>query len=139
MKNPILIFVGVGLVIAGASFALFRGQDDTSSPQQPVLIEQPQTIDKRDIVAEIRMDDNRYEPETVTIHQGQAIRFVNADTKPYWPASNIHPTHEIYSEFDPKKAVPPGETWIFRFDQIGSWRMHDHLYPFIKGMITVEE
>jgi plastocyanin len=136
-KVPLL--VGLGLVIlAVTGFILMRRQESGPLAPPPAPTQESQAIEEGDIVAEIRMDDNKYDPETLTIRRGQAIRFTNADTKPYWPASNIHPTHEIYSEFDPKRAIPAGESWTFRFDQAGSWRMHDHLYPFIKGIITVE-
>lgn len=87
----------------------------------------------------IHMDKNGFTPAEITIKKGQKIVFENKDSKDRWPASNIHPTHEIYSEFDPKKPVPPGGSWTFVFDKPGIWRMHDHLLPQQTGRITVEE
>jgi plastocyanin len=130
---PVLVLILTGVIALISIFVLNRPTKPTPQAESATP-----AVEEKDVVAEIHMRGNTYTPDTVTIKQGQAIRFINDDTRPYWPASNIHPTHELYSEFDPGKAVPPGDTWTFRFDQVGSWRMHDHLYPFIKGMITVE-
>jgi len=86
----------------------------------------------------IHMTETGFFPEDLIIPQGATITFENIDTKDRWPASNIHPTHEIYSEFDPKGVVKPGESWKFQFNNTGIWRFHDHVYPTFGGTITVE-
>jgi plastocyanin len=86
----------------------------------------------------ISMTDEGYSPSTVTIKQGETIVFENNSSMDNWPASNIHPTHEIYSEFDPKRPIASGDSWSFTFDQAGIWRFHDHLTPSFVGTITVE-
>ena len=83
------------------------------------------------------MGGNGYEPKNLDIHVGDTVIFKNVSTDDRWPASNIHPTHEIYPEFDPVKPVTPGANWEFRFDKAGTWRYHDHLAPSISGTITV--
>ena len=52
--------------------------------------------------------ENGYEIKDFTIKKGQTVVFKNltADGN-FWPASNIHPTHQIYPEFDPKEPIPP--------------------------------
>jgi hypothetical protein len=85
------------------------------------------------------MTPNAFEPTTLNIKQNQQVCFENDDTDGRWPASNIHPTHEIYSEFDPKTPVKPGATWCFTFGRIGIWKFHDHLFPELVGTITVDE
>lgn len=85
----------------------------------------------------IRMEDAGFNPAEVTINKDETIIFQNAGTKDYWPASDIHPTHGIYPEFDPKKPIKSGESWQFKFDKAGTWSMHDHLNPFSTGKITV--
>ncbi len=84
------------------------------------------------------MTDNGYSPSSLTIHAGDTVRFINAGHDDRWPASNIHPTHEIYPAFDPRKPVISGASWTFRFDREGKWYYHDHLDPSIHGLITVE-
>src|SRR5439155_1620409 len=70
-----------------------------------------------------------FEPVDLTIKQGTKVIFKNVDSQGHWPASDIHPTHGIYPEFDPKQPVNPGDSWSFVFDKVGRWRYHDHLVP----------
>ena len=87
----------------------------------------------------IKMRDEDYQPSVVTIKKGQTVLFVNESKDARWPASNIHPTHEIYPEFDPKQPIVSGKSWSFTFDKAGEWRMHDHLAPYITGSVKVDE
>lgn len=82
--------------------------------------------------------DNGFEPETIQIEKGTEVVFKNSGTQPHWPASDFHPTHGIYPEFDPQKPVSPGQSWVFRFNKKGSWNYHDHLKPDRLGVIKVE-
>lgn len=85
----------------------------------------------------ISMVPEGFTPSTIEIIQGDTITFTNDDTSPRWPASDIHPTHEIYSDFDPKTTVAPGESWSFRFTKSGTWKFHDHVKPQFLGEIKV--
>ena len=85
----------------------------------------------------VTITDNGFEPETIQIEKGTEVIFKNIDNQPHWPASDLHPTHGIYPEFDPTQPIEPGKEWSFVFNKIGVWRYHDHLYPRNKGTITV--
>ncbi len=85
----------------------------------------------------IRMTENGFEPKEITLEIGHEVLFINNDNVDRWPASNFHPTHTIYSEFDPQRPIPPGESWQFVFQKPGTWRMHDHLIPHMTGTVTV--
>lgn len=87
--------------------------------------------------AVIRRLEDSYEPKDVIIREGETVSFVNDSTEFHWPASDVHPTHSIYSEFDPREPIGPGETWSFTFDQSGTWEFHDHLRANLRGTITV--
>ncbi len=90
--------------------------------------------------ATVIMKDLKYSETQITIKQGEVVEFINAGSEEYWPASNIHPSHGIYPEFDPQGPVHPGESWSFKFDRVGSWKFHDHLHNReIKGTIIVTE
>lgn len=78
-----------------------------------------------------------FRPETITIKLGESIIFKNDRDTEFWPASNLHPTHGIYSEFDPKKKIAPNETWSFAFQKPGIWKYHDHLFSNFTGTIIV--
>lgn len=86
----------------------------------------------------IHMTPQGFEPKEVNIQKGDTVTFVNDDIQDRWPASNIHPTHEIYPAFDPKKEVAPGSSWEFTFDKAGTWKYHDHIFATQSGTIIVE-
>lgn len=103
----------------------------TTMPAEPVV--------PSDATVRINMVPDAFEPEHVTVKKGQKVCWVNNDVDGRWPASNVHPTHEVYSAFDPKGPVRPGETWCFTFDNVGSWVFHDHLLPELTGSVLVQE
>ncbi len=86
----------------------------------------------------VTMSDDGFSPSSFSVHKGDRVDFKNISTSTYhWPASDLHQTHELYPEFDPKKPIPPGETWSFVFDRVGAWRFHDHLHSSKRGTLTV--
>lgn len=90
-------------------------------------------------MAVVHISDSSVDPPQLNIQQGDTVVFENAGQNVHWPASNIHPTHEVYPEFDSQKPLPPGEQWQFTFDRPGQWRWHDHLDPKLTGEIRVEQ
>lgn len=89
-------------------------------------------------VATISITRDGFMPAEIIIKKGETVAWVNNDKDMHWPASNLHPGHLLYPEFDPRKPLKPGETWRFTFDREGSWKFHDHLWPTHIGMVTVE-
>lgn len=85
------------------------------------------------------MKDDIYEPKDLQIKLCAKVVFKNRASESRWPASNIHPTHGIYPEFDPQEPVEIDQEWSFIFDRAGSWRYHDHLKPSITGTIVVSQ
>ncbi len=86
----------------------------------------------------VEMVEGGFEPQTVTVDENSTLLFLNKDKVDRWPASNIHPTHDIYPEFDPQKPIPPGSSWAFK-PKKGNWKYHDHLLPHQRGVLIVEE
>lgn len=84
---------------------------------------------------ELRKDG--FYPSDLSIKKGEMVTFTTSRTNFYWPASDIHPSHGVYPEFDPKVPINPNKSWTFEFDKIGIWKFHDHLAPSFKGTITV--
>lgn len=77
-------------------------------------------------------------PQTLTIHQWDKVIFTSEQGKEFWPASDPHPIHDLYSAFDPLEPIDPNGSWSFQFDRKGSWHYHNHLDPFFRGTINVE-
>jgi len=78
-----------------------------------------------------------FRPARITIMQGQTLTFKTIRNQPFWPASNLHPTHEFYPEFDPRRVIQTNEEWGFHFDKPGVWEYHDHINPRYTGIVIV--
>ena len=63
--------------------------------------------------------------------------FTNESDTFFWPASNIHPTHQIYADFDAKAPIESGGFWAFTFERPGFWRYHNHLGTERSGLVVV--
>ena len=87
----------------------------------------------------VKLTEDGFAPSTITIAKGDTVVFTTTRGQPFWPASDLHPTHTIYPEFDPKQPIDPDKSWSFRFDKIGEWQFHDHLAPLFRGVITVRD
>lgn len=142
MKKVLAVVFGVVLVAAACNN---KAPEQTNNQPTAPTNSDPEAVP--DVVVdssvnpriEITMTANGYTPSSITVKKGTTVHFVNADTKSRWPASAPHPTHTIYSEFDPKAAVGVGKTWSFKFDKVGEWKFHDHLTPTMFGSVTVTE
>jgi hypothetical protein len=66
------------------------------------------------------------------------VIFKNESGKKMWVASDDHPSHLIYPEFDAKKGVETGSTYEFVFNKVGTWGYHNHLSPSSTGTVIVE-
>src|SRR3989344_2095750 len=88
-------------------------------------------------VAVIEMVPDGFIPSEITIDVNSSVIFINKDNQARWPASNVHPTHDLYPEFDPRKNVNPGESWAFKPTKAGEWKFHDHNFPHMRGVLTV--
>lgn len=98
------------------------------------------------------MSGNSYSPSDLTINSGDTVTFVAEDDGPYWPATDLHPTHTVYpgsdinkcfsgeadEVFDACRNMGTDDTYSFIFTEVGSWDYHDHRKPSITGTITVQ-
>ena len=87
-----------------------------------------------------------FNPQTLTVNSGDVVSFLNKDTALHWPASALHPTHNVYpepggcvgSKFDACQGLNKDEVFAFKFNQKGTWKYHDHLNPSLFGTIIVK-
>jgi plastocyanin len=100
----------------------------------------------------IKITANGFEPKEVEITKGTKVTWINEQSNPSWPASDVHPTHEVYPGssikkcgtpeqdkiFDACRGLKQGEIWSFIFNEVGEWYYHDHLKPSWKGEIVVK-
>ena len=96
----------------------------------------PVEIDSSDLLT-IIFDGEGFRPLRLEVEVGQRVVFTNESDTFFWPASNIHPTHQIYPEFDAGAPIESGDSWAFTFDRPGFWRYHNHLGPERSGLVVV--
>ena len=120
-RGKVIIIGAVGAVIAGSMLYAYTPRNQAHA------------------VYKIELTESGFVPQNITISPGDAIVFTTTRNAPFWPASDLHPTHEIYPEFDPKKPIPATESWTFRFDRVGAWNFHDHLDSYFRGTIRVTD
>lgn len=87
----------------------------------------------------ITLTDRGFEPRVLTVRVGSTVTFKTSRGRPFWPASDSHPSHDIDPEFDPGIPVATDGQWAFRFERTGSWGYHDHLRSYFTGTIHVVE
>jgi plastocyanin len=90
-------------------------------------------------VFEIAYDGTAYTPANLTVKAGDIVIFKNNSKEDFWPASNPHPLHTDFSAFDPRKPIPAGGEFDFKFTKVGTWKFHDHLNPVARGSIVVTQ
>ncbi len=85
----------------------------------------------------IRITADGFSPKELTVTQNDTVLFINNDDVTHRPASDPHPTHTAYPEFDAKQGIAPGESWKMTFTKVGTWHFHDHVSPSHTGTIVV--
>ena len=55
----------------------------------------------------VQLTPTGFVPEELVIRQGEKVIFNNSEDYPFWPASSLHPNHEIYPEFDSMTVITP--------------------------------
>ncbi|MFH1354403.1 MAG: cupredoxin domain-containing protein [bacterium] len=81
-------------------------------------------------VAVVSMTDVGFSPETITVTQGNTVKFVNNGQALHWPVSDI---------FDAERGIATGDEYTFTFSEVGTWPFYDHLNPQLKGSVVVEQ
>lgn len=140
MNKKIIVGGIIGLIALLVAFVVFViASSGTNKNNSEVVTGDTKTSACAEAVGEevMIMKDDTYEPKDLEIKLCTKVTFKNSSSEARWPASNIHPTHGIYPEFDPQEGVEPGSEWSFIFDREGRWKYHDHLQPLIVGTITV--
>ena len=94
-------------------------------------------INKKHHSYHVTQTEDGFKPSYIVVQKGSTITFSNQRDTFFWPASDIHPSHSIYSDFDPRRGLEPEEEWSFTFTKEGVWRFHDHLVPTFTGEIYV--
>ncbi len=132
MNTKNLIVVVIVLAVVGGSYLFLTKDTEIKSIVGATEILEETTVT-------IVRTENGYEPKEVTVKKGDVVLWTNESGEFHWPASDLHPTHGIYPEFDPLKPIASGDIWKFKFDKVGVWKFHDHIRANKVGTVTVVE
>lgn len=127
-KNLVILIAAILIILLGFVIVKFSKNEDSSNPSFTTKVNENTVL----------MLEKGFEPEKIVVKAGSKVTFINKDKVFRWPASDLHPTHTIYPEFDPKGPIKPGDSWEFTFNKAGLWNYHDHLSPLLTGKIVVE-
>ncbi|PCI27495.1 hypothetical protein COB55_05695 [Candidatus Wolfebacteria bacterium] len=146
MKKILIVII---LIII--AFFFFRGTDEESTTPnetdtQPVTnaVPAPGNTDVDEMIVApkdstlITYTNEGFSPKEITVEQGQTVTFLNESNKGMWVASDVHPSHEIFPEFDAKTAIDAGSSYEFTFETVGPWAYHNHFGPGDIGVVVVK-
>ncbi|MEK7138627.1 MAG: hypothetical protein AAB799_00405 [Patescibacteria group bacterium] len=155
MKKTI-IFLSIAIILV-VVFVFIKSDGGVKSPEGspvPTPTPTPTATSTPESVSEnvIMYSDSGYAPSTLTIKVGELVTFKNAGSKMMWTASAMHPSHKAYPGtdialcgtqmmvpmFDACKGYGQGESWMFKFNQRGTWKYHNHMEINHYGTIVVE-
>jgi plastocyanin len=85
----------------------------------------------------ITLEKDGFSPAQLVVREGDTVTFTTKNSEAFWPASNVHPTHTSFPDFDPRQPVSPSDSWSFTFTKAGSYKFHDHINANFEGEITV--
>jgi plastocyanin len=131
-----ILFLAFAICVVCAGIFLYIGSNFDSVRSMLPGQEQSRILEGE---VTVTMTRDGFEPQHLRVRKGTTVTFVSAGEVGHWPASDLHPSHSIYSAFDPNRVIPAGESWAFTFDEVGDWGMHDHVAPYIVGSISVVE
>lgn len=124
MERRILIIKGIiiCLIIATGGIFFLRGNGNDGA-----IVETSTVI----------YDESGFQPAEIKVKIGQTVTFINKSNKPFWPASDPHPSHGGYGQFDPRQPIGLEQSWSFVFNEEGVWNYHDHLLSNKRGVVYV--
>lgn len=125
--------------ILAAALVLFKEPNPTVTPRpEPTSTTETKSADG---MSEIIYDENGFAPREITVAKGTTINFDNRTEIPMWVASDSHPEHADYPEFDVIRVdgeyPAPRNDYSFTFDKTGKWTYHNHTVPEHTATITV--
>ena len=140
MNKKYLVYLLAILAIAALTYWYFSKNDTQMlSSADRVIPQTPLSASEPDSVNVIIGENGNFAPSEIKIKKGGKVTWVNKSQKQVWPASNPHPIHTDYPDFDALRGLANGESYSFTFEKVGSWGYHNHINPGAKGAVQVVE
>lgn len=131
MKIKIAIVLVVILAVSGSIY-FFQNNKSVSKED----LKKTEELLKNDLT--VVYNNEGFNPKEIKIKKGDTVKFINQSDRKMWVASNNHPEHDIYPEFDQKDISLKGTEFEFKFDKSGTWGYHNHMYSNHNAIVIVE-
>lgn len=148
-----LIFLAVALAVPAAGLLFFQDKlpaylsvfpvSFLSAPVIPAAVlpeiqaPPPGYIPPAVTVHIVTITAEGFDPKSLTISVGDAVRWINRDTVLHWPASDPHPTHTGEPGFDAAGNLAFDEIYAHVFDKSGNFVYHDHAQALTGSTSTI--
>jgi hypothetical protein len=124
-----IILAGMQFTQIGLQYVLHSNAENTHTH----ILESPASLPN----VVVMYTNDGFVPNDITIPLGTHVEFRNVSDIPMWTASDPHPTHTDYPEFDADKDFNNGETFIFQFTRTGTFGFHNHEKSLHRGIVHV--
>lgn len=154
MKKPIIIVLVLAIIIILIILATKGNNKDasveivpqTSQNEAPSLPNNPPTQSESTDTASdtattthtVSYSSTGFSPSSITIKAGDTVTFTNGTSSKMWVASDPHPQHTDFSDFDAGKGYEAGTSYSYTFNTAGTYTYHDHLHASMRGTVIVE-
>lgn len=143
--NRALVLVIVIAVASGCASLTDSSPSDTRIEPANDTLNMTQTGEEHTVY----YTSDGFQPEEITIEQGDTVTWINNASNTMWVGSDQHPSHTEYDgtslyrhcsngESDTFDQCSSGDRYSFTFRKTGSWGYHNHESPFDTGTVIVE-
>lgn len=133
----VIALVVVVLVGAGIVLLFSKSKPTPSSSQNKTSSSSTSGSSTVATSATITYDGSQFEPNTITIKAGQAVKIVNQSSSAQLSFdSDPHPTHTNEPELNAGD-IDPGVSTQITVTKPGNWGYHNHFHPDQSGTIIV--
>lgn len=133
-NNKNVIITGVIIVVVLLLFVGVLGFSKKSNNTQNQVNPTAMPLPKESAVS---LTASGFEPQTVTIQAGGAVRWTNNSNKSATVNSDDHPTHRKFPELNLGE-FSNGSTLVHIFTKPGTYTYHNHFSPDQKGTVIVQ-
>lgn len=133
-----LLIISIALILITGAWYMLKPQPVPTNLTQNDSKQQTTETNQAENSNQVAYTSSGFSPSTLTVKIGSTVTFVNNSNKKMWVASNPHPIHTDFPDFDAKKGYHPGESYSFTFSESGTYKYHNHLSSFSSGVVVVK-
>ncbi|MEI9914277.1 MAG: cupredoxin domain-containing protein [Candidatus Saccharibacteria bacterium] len=89
-------------------------------------------------VAQVSVTSTGFYPASIEVVRGQAVVWVNNDSKPHQIASDPYPSDNTLASLNSENSLLANDAYTYIFDKAGVYTYHDNLNPKLEGSVVVK-